>query len=323
MHDYCAQSDKLNWRTKSSASIRNRRSDQTPKPPMSPAFSLTTPNSLVMSHLFLVDVIRAVHYNASTLFTSSELFITMPASNHDFHDIYTKLLLEEHPLPPNMTEQEDAVLLLSALLSDIITIHNVFSGFNLQSIETLAPRSAMGSEPLPITSPFVPFSPLFEHQRMIFQISKGLVLWGERFMATMPEDVLSLFYFCNLCLYFPPALLLPQLSGYKLAVSLNGPAAELDLGTIAVPETAMRYAWSIVDHVNVERLPDRAACPIWLPIVTYITALVVWANLKSSSISKSTYGTLKVLGMFKAELQQMPWSCCTEMAKNLDDLMRS
>ncbi len=276
-----------------------------------------------MSHFFLVDIVRAVHYNTGILFSSGELFITMPSSNHDFHEVYTKLLLEEHPLPPNMTEKEDAVLLLAALFSDIITIHNIFSGFNLEPVETLALQPAVGSQPLAIASPFVPFSPLFENQRMISHISKGLDLWGERFKATMSEDILSLFYFCNLCLHIPQALLLPRLSGYKPAVNLNGPTTDSDLGAITIPEMAMKYAWSVVDHVNVERLPDRAACPIWLPVITYITALVIWAHLKSSSTSTSTFGTLKVLGIFKAELQQMPWPCCAEMTKNLDDLMRA
>jgi hypothetical protein len=276
-----------------------------------------------MSYLFLVDVIRAVHCNTSTQFSSSELFITMPASNHSFHDVYTKLLLEEHPLHLNMTEQEDAVLLLSALLSDIITIHKVFAGFDLHSAEASALQPSTSIEPLPILSPFVPFSPFAENQRMLSRISRSLDLWCERFGEIMPEDVLSLFYFCKICLCFPQVLLLPHLSGYRPAVDSSSSTARNDLGSIAVPEDAMRYAWLVVDHVNVERLSDDAACPIWLPLVTYITALVVWANLKSSSSSKSSYGTLKVLGMFKAELQQMPWPCCTEMTKNLDELMRA
>lgn len=269
-----------------------------------------------MSHFFLVDVIRSVHHTTSILFTTSELFITMPASSHSFHDVYTKLLLEEHPLPLNMTEEEDAVLLLSALLSDIVTIHKIFSGFDVQSTGDLAIQSAVDGDPLLIMSPIIPLSPLSENQRMLSHISTGLSLWAERFKATMPEPVMSLFYFCNLCVAVPNALLLPQLSGYKPARS----TAELDLGAIAISEEALRYAWSVLDHVNVEKLSDRAACPVWLPVVTYITALVVWASLKSS---KSTYGTLKVLGMFKAELQQMPWPCCTEMIENLDDLMRA
>jgi len=276
-----------------------------------------------MSYQFLIDVVRAVHYNTSTQYSSSELFITMPASNHNFHDVYMQLVLEELPLPLNMTEQEDAVLILSALLSDIITIHKVFSGFDLQSAELLSSQPST-SNTLSVLNPFVPFSPFAENQRMLSQIFRSLDLWGERFKPIMSEDVLSLFYFCHMCLSFPQALLLPQLAEYEPAVvSSRGSRSELDLASVVISETAMRCAWLVVDHINIERLPDRAACPVWLPVVTYITALVVWANLKSSSMSRSTYGTLKVLGLFKTELQQMPWPCCTEMAKNLDELMRA
>jgi hypothetical protein len=276
-----------------------------------------------MSYQFLIDVVRAVHYNTSTQYSSSELFITMPASNHNFHGVYTKLVVEEHPLPPDMTEHEDAVLILSALLSDIIAIHKVFSGFDVELSEILFSQSAMSGTTLQILGPFVPLSPFSENQRMLSQISKSLDLWGERFKPIVSEDILSLFYFCNMFLSFPQVLLLSRLSGYKPAVAnSSGSCSELDLGGVVIPEAAVRCAWLILDHVNVERLPDRAACPVWLPVVTYITALVVWANLKSS-VSRSSYGTLKALGMFKAELQQMPWPCCTEMVKNLDELMRA
>ncbi len=277
-----------------------------------------------MSYQFLIDVVHAVHYNTSTQYNSSELFITMPASNHNFHDIYTKLVLEEHPLPLDMTEEEDAVLILSALLSDIITIHKVFSGFDLQSAELLSSQPSTSSNTLSVLNPFVPLSPYAENQRMLSQILKSLDLWGKRFRPIMSEDVLSLFYFCDMCLSFPQALLLPQLAEYEPAViSSSGSRSEVDLASMVISEATMRSAWLVVDHVNVRRLPDRAACPVWLPVVTYITALVVWANLKSSSMSRSTYGTLKVLGMFKVELQQMPWPCCTVMVKNLDELMRA
>ncbi len=129
-----------------------------------------------MSYQFLIDVVRAVHYNTSTQYSSSELFITMPASNHNFHDVYMQLVLEELPLPLNMTEQEDAVLILSALLSDIITIHKVFSGFDLQSAELLSSQPST-SNTLSVLNPFVPFSPFAENQRMLSQIFRSLDLW--------------------------------------------------------------------------------------------------------------------------------------------------
>ncbi|MCJ1471563.1 hypothetical protein MMC13_000203 [Lambiella insularis] len=302
MHDFCAQLDKSTWRGIKNASSRSR--------------------CLLMCHLFLIDVVFAVHCNARTQYTSSELFITMPASNHNFQDVYTKLLRGEQSLPLNMTEAEDAVILLSALLSDIVTIHRIFSGFDLHLVELPVLQQSTSSESLPLLNPFVPFSPWTENQRMLFQLSNGLELWRERFQEVMSEDVLSLFYFCRLCLSFPQLLQLPRLARYKPAVNLASPEYCTVDGTITVPEDALRCVWLIVDHVNVERLPDRAACPVWLPVITYLSALVVWASLRSSSSSQSSLGTLKTLGIFKAELQQMPWPCCEEMIKNLDELMQ-
>ena len=280
------------------------------------------PRSSLMSYLFLLDTIRAIHHDTSPQFHRSELFIVMPASNHSFFDVYSKLVNEAHPLPTNMTQAEDAVLLLSALLSDLVMVHRVCSTFDLTPIELPTLQNSTSGSPLPVLNPYAPFSVVTETKRMLTQLSRGLDLWYGRFKDFVSEDILALFYFCRLFLSYPEVISLPLVAGYKPAIDSNT-SKPTSVTDIVVDGETMRYVWLIVDHVNVEKLPSHMICPVWLPVITYFTALVVWAHLKSSSSLQVSYGTLKVLGLFKMELQRMPWPCCIEMIKNLDDLMQA
>ena len=274
-----------------------------------------------MSYFFLLDTLRALHHNVSPQFCRSELFITMPASNHDFYDIYSRLINEGQGLPTNLTQAEDAALLLAALLSDLIMVHRASTNFDLAPVDLPDLQTPTSRNPLPNFNPYVPFSAATESKRMWAQLERGLELWHERFKQCVSEDVLALFHFCRLFSSYPQVLSLPFRAGYRPAVDTNTSATAPVPGA-AVGDATMRHVWLVVDHINVERLSDRAVCPVWLPVITYLTALVMWANLRTSSTSRLSHGTLKVLGLFKMELQHVPWPCCTEMIKNLDDLMR-
>ncbi|MCJ1472613.1 hypothetical protein MMC13_001262 [Lambiella insularis] len=304
LHDFGAQSDALT------------------APPVRSIGVRSPTRSLLMSYLFFVDVIHAVHFNTTAQFSSSELFIAMPASHHDFHDIYSALVLGEHPLPLVMTDQEDAVLILAAIISDIMTIHRAFERIHLQSPNDSALWPSVDKNTHWLTGSFVPFSASNEYQRMLSQISNILNRWSERFKERMHQDVMALFYFCRMYSSCPHLLRLPRISGYEPAADPSAYLSRPEGQDDTVSEGAIRYAWLVLENINVTGDGPRVACPIWLPVVTFLAALVVWRSLKSSSLVKPGFGTLKVLGVFRAELEQMPWSCCTQMVKTLVKLMR-
>jgi hypothetical protein len=269
-----------------------------------------------MGYLILVDVIQAIHLNANSEFRSTELIIKLPMSDHDFGDVYSKFLVEIS-LPSDVTECEDAVLILLALFSDILATQKVFSNLNLQPPQI----SKSDTDTDRILSHFVPFSASSESRRMLSQLDGALDRWSDRFRGSMPEEVLALFHFSKICSIWPSVLLLPRYSGYT---SMTPTATSTTLSTYpraAPPDEALRHAWLVLDNVNMRSQQDSFACPMWLPVVTYFSALVVWWSLQPTTAPMNSIGSVKVLSMFKAELEQMPWPCCKAMVKNLEELM--
>jgi hypothetical protein len=60
---------------------------------------------------------------------------------------------------------------------------------------------------------------------------------------------------------------------------------------------------------------------IWLPIVLFSSALIVWHKLQSPVATNRKYGTLSVLTTFKDEIENLLWPYCRTMIKTLDKLM--
>jgi len=272
-----------------------------------------------MSYLLLVDTVRALHAGVAPNFTTNELFIKMPMSSHSFHQIYTSFAINSKPLPWDLQEA-DGVLLLVALLSDMLAIRASFRG--LISPDQLDATEALDS----FRSPFVPFSPQGELERLLARISKALELWSERFLQTASQDVLSLFYFCKVCENCPDLSALPRLVGYAPFASTQDHHhhdRSRICARLSITDEALSYAWLVIENVNSQDPILRgSARPIWLPVVTFLAALVVWAKLeRKESPRKKAYGTMKVLGMFKIELERMTWPCCADMAKTLASLM--
>ena len=78
----------------------------------------------------------------------------------------------------------------------------------------------------------------------------------------------------------------------------------------------------ILDNVNVRQGSSNSTIPVWSSVVTFFAAHVVWAKLRSEDVdTRDRHGTMKLLGMFRAELQALTWPCCVEMVKTLERLM--
>jgi hypothetical protein len=89
-----------------------------------------------------------------------------------------------------------------------------------------------------------------------------------------------------------------------------------------VPDKAMNLAWLILDNCNMQTEHPERKMAIWFPVVLFSSALVIWQRLRFRSPTDMKYGTLKMLGMFKTEIAQLPWDCCVEMESTLDRLMK-
>ena len=274
-----------------------------------------------MSYMLLLDVVGALHLNTSNEFCTNELFFKMPKSDHNLGEIYNQFLVDEKLLPPDVVEDDDALLILLALCSDVMTTQRTYEESRRTSLDDPKALQNPAGSPGRMPSHLLPFSSGFEYQRVISQLQRALDRWSERFKESVPEGIRALYHFVTLCSFWSTTLLLPRFSGYAAATISATPTMDRTLSATGPPDEALRHAWLVLDNVNVRGLNSPKACPIWLPVVTYMSSLVVWKSLQHPSATRGNIGSSKVLGMFKAELEQMFWPCCSEMARHLDSLM--
>ncbi|KIW98743.1 uncharacterized protein Z519_00406 [Cladophialophora bantiana CBS 173.52] len=259
--------------------------------------------SSLVGYLILVDTMHAVHCQSMPNFSTSELYIRMPTSNHHFRAVYNSMI-HGYALPADAKSCEDALLLLVALLSDIIY---------MQHCHCSAPGYHEGEVTgVPLRNPFIPLSVQGERCRLTADMSAALSRWERHFKHQIGKDILALYYFAHLRL---TCLGLGDLN-YAAMSGCNSSSFK----SIEIPDKALDLAWLILEQCH--RLREDQRLAIWLPIVLFQSALVVWQKLKSPTPHRK-YGTLRVLNAFSNEISKLPWSCCGEMTETLDKLAES
>lgn len=262
--------------------------------------------------MFLIDTTQATHCGLAANFSTSELFIRMPGSNHLFRTVY-HCLLDGDDIPQDVRSREDALLLLTALLSDIVYIQRCLP------LTTIIG----GGMPRPIDpklrSPFTPLSAASEFSRLTNVITAGLSRWEGFFRPHVGDDILALLCFCKLQLICPDTWKLPQMAGYGETELNSQHPGSSDPEPFQVPEKAVALAWLVLDHCN--KISPKEKLSVWLPPIVFLSALVVWQRLRSESPADPKYGTVKVLSLFNHEIAELSWPCTVEMMKTLNRLM--
>ena len=272
--------------------------------------------------MWLADVLQALHFEAPSNFSSCELWTNLPSSQHEFQRIYKALLQQETdtleqqtPLWLGLSSQEDAILLLVAILSDSICLRRSLG------------QMALHVDPLDgflhHRNPFLPLAPHTELERMQRSLSGALDRWQRQFHEAATPEIVALYHYCRLHLSCPKLPCLSQIAGYRPMIpnaSSHKPST-LRLA-VEVSEESVSHSWLVLDSAASRGKPSGSLCPAWLPIVVFHASLVVWAKLHNTETSKGdTYSSTRVLLAFKAELSEMEWPCCVEMALTLDELM--
>lgn len=269
-----------------------------------------------MSHLFLMETLRAVHFGRAPSYSTTELQILLPSGNARFQDVY--ISLRQNKLNRPGLGDEDALLLLCAILSDSLVLLRAFE----ETTDTQQPFSFGLPHSLPPEN-FMPFSPTRETRRMNKDLLRALDTWYERFGAIVPRELVSLYFFCRLLLSYPDVLELPCRVGYKPTVAevdmtTDGPRFP-ELQGFRISEDALKYSWLILEHVDSEKTTAHSP---WLPIVLFYASLVVGLTLKSvPPEAAGQYGSLRSLSLFKNELQSMIWPCCADMIVAIQGIM--
>jgi hypothetical protein len=278
-------------------------------------------SSSLMSYMFLADVISALHCDATPNFSTTELNIKMPSSSYQFRTIYS--LIHSHgPLPEDVRSREDSLLLLTALLNDIIYVQRSYPIDSLVSASHDGTTSS--SKDVPLRNPYAPLSSVSERSRLNDALDTALDRWKEHFQQAAWRDIFTLYYFCKLQLTCPDICDLPSLAGYMTSRdSIPQSATSRRNGRrLEIPDEAMDLAWLVLDNCNFQSETFGRNLAIWLPVVLFQSALVIWQRLRFRSPTDIKHGTLKILGLFKNEIAQLPWACCLEMVITLDRLMK-
>lgn len=270
--------------------------------------------------MFLTDVISAITCDTTPNFSTTELNIKMPSSNYQFSAIYA-LIHSHDPLPEASRSREDGLLLLIALLNDTIYMQRCYP------VNSLVSPSYVGSRPKSdksLRNPYAPLSSVSERSRLNTELNNALDKWKEHFQQTVGKDILTLYYFCKLQLTCTNIWELPNLAGYMTSCGSSTQAAtsKRDGRRFEIPDEAMDLAWLVLDNCSIQTETFGHKLSIWLPVVLFHSALVIWQRLRFRAPTDMKYGTLKILSMFKNEIVQLPWACCLEMGITLNRLMK-
>jgi hypothetical protein len=241
----------------------------------------------------------------------------MPSSLQEFQDTYDGLLHEQtgddfqSMLSADMTSQDDAMLLLLAIISDAIHLR--------QSLGRLVSTN----EGRPVHNPFVPLTPRSELERMQKLLAKGLDRWQSHFQGLVSADVMAFYHYCRLYISCPDLPALSPLSGYLNHFANSGSQSRSNAGnSIKISDQSVQQAWQVLDHAVLRTKSDEQLCAVWLPIVVFHASLTIWASISLVGAEGSErYSSKRALLAFKVELEEMPWPCCIQMAAVLDSLM--
>ena len=272
--------------------------------------------------MWLADVLQALHLDAPSNFSSRELWTKFPSSQNDFHRVYQALLQQgddtieqQAPLWAGLGPREDAVVLLVAILSDSICLQKSLGHMAFPVDELDAFRQHH--------NPFLPLAPRSELDRMQRSLSGALDRWYRHFHVVATSEVIALYHYCRLHLSCPKLSCLSQIAGYKpMVLNATSPKPSGLRLAVKVSEESVGHSWLVLDCAAARGKTSGNLCPAYLPIIVFHASLVVWAKLHNKETSKGdNYSSTRVLLAFKAELSEMEWPCCVEMASTLDNLM--
>lgn len=200
------------------------------------------------------------------------------------------------------TREENILSRLLIILNHLLTYNSILHPFQGKSIGTPETKFKVSS-----------LTQEEQTHRSRKRIANALSHWHQRHFEAVSAELQTLYCLTKLCFLEPRLQSLLTEAGYPPRCT-HGWASGFGPSCSPAPE-AVHYAWLILEFVSHSK--DRVA--LWLPIATFLAALCIWRNIKSNGDSR-TYGSIKVLKLFRDELVTMPWPCCSVMIQTLDIL---
>ena len=155
-----------------------------------------------------------------------------------------------------------------------------------------------------------------ETNRSWNRINRALVDWREQHLASSVPAVQALYHFTQLHLLMPDIQSILTEASYPPRLHQRSARAGDSFESSGCPSLkAIDSAWQLLE--SVAQCKDNTH--VWLPVITFLAALCVWKHIKSQSGSRA-HGSVRVLRVFRDELQRMPWPCCKVMMETLTQL---
>ena len=265
-----------------------------------------------MAYILLLDCMMAAHHDAEMLIIPCQLAINMPGSGLPFEESYADLF---HPASAasnvEAATNEDALLLLTALLSDVLHVHRLMSSIIGTDVCELADLRN-GPDLPPHCAPFVPFSPTMERARLVDRMDHALAAWNARYVALVAHETHALYYYTKMIAACPRMLELPAVAGYPPSGDQGQREADQLTHHIIVSSETQQLAYLVLAHTTVE---NAVRVEIWLPVIVFHAALAVWYGSRSDSRHPP-----RMLDPFTKVLDCLPWPCCREMVATLKSL---
>lgn len=266
-----------------------------------------------MPAFLLGDVLRSIHFGLPTAIKALDYLAPVTSTNRAALTIYKAIVVEGRPAPADLAK-DGSLLSLVIILADIHTLHCVFH-------QLCEPASSSGvRDPRSFDNLYVPLSAANETHLVRRKIRLALDMWAASYLLAAPRPVAALFYFAKMYLAVPNLQILPVQANYPPRSSQDDWASregqqswDEDIGNTA---EAAKLAWQILEHAD----GGSEMTPSWLPISVFFASLVVWRAVRLGGDS-AIHGSLRVLLLFKQELEKMCWPCCDAMAATLDSLI--
>ena len=258
----------------------------------------------------LIDVVRALHFDVvpTTAWALRDIPIDKQGE-YSLGNLQTATFGQSSDSP--LAQHNDPLLLLLLLLNQILIWAVITPPVGHQRQTPAASRPKITT--LTVDE---------ECKRTRQKIDQALKDWSEAHLAIASHEVRALYYFAQLHLLMPHLQSLVVQARYKprclhknSASESIGPKAQTYHDSI-VSVQALHFAWLLLHSVATTQ--DKTF--VWLPIITFMTALCVWRCLDDQGTSKS-HGPEGVLRIVSSELEKMPWPCCKSMIECLENIL--
>lgn len=266
------------------------------------------------AYLIILTTMLATHCNAESLIHPAQLGMSVPGSNTSLSGAYKELFASlSGSSSLHTVSDEGALLLLAALWSELVFLHRLTGDAEIGRAGHQG--SARGSSLPQLCDPFVSLSPAVEKIRLQNRLKTALLSWNATFAATVSEDIVALYYYCNMISACPQILGLPSLAGYP---STNNAATFDSIDAViqmpAISDESVELAVLVLNHASAsDGSPVRVS--IWLPVIVFHAALAVWAHDQAAQTGRKRQS--RTVFSFIQVLQSLPWPCCKEMVGTL------